>query len=60
MELALQDFSYYLDIIIRIAVALVLGFFIGFERELTSKFAGLRTHILVCVGSCIFTLLSIL
>ena len=29
------------------------------ERELTGKFAGLRTHILVCVGACVFTILSI-
>ena len=38
---------------------MILGFVIGFEREITSKFAGLRTHILVCIGSCIFTILSI-
>lgn len=43
----------------RIALALLLGFAIGFERELTGKFAGLRTHILVCLGACIFTILSI-
>ncbi|GBF23324.1 putative Mg2+ transporter-C (MgtC) family protein, partial [Candidatus Gastranaerophilus sp. (ex Termes propinquus)] len=30
-----------------------------FERELTGKFAGLRTHILVCLGACIFTIISI-
>ncbi|MCQ2957624.1 MAG: MgtC/SapB family protein [Candidatus Gastranaerophilales bacterium] len=59
MELTLHELSYYIDIIIRVLVAMVLGFAIGFERELTSKFAGLRTHILVCVGSCIFTILSI-
>ena len=59
MELTLHEFSYYIDIILRVFIAMVLGFAIGFERELTSKFAGLRTHILVCVGSCIFTILSI-
>ena len=42
-----------------ILLAIVLGFAIGFEREITNKWAGLRTHMLVCVGSCIFTLLSI-
>lgn len=35
------------------------GFIIGAERELTNKWAGLRTHILVCLGSCVFTLLSL-
>lgn len=47
--------SMLLDIIL----AIVLGFAIGFEREITNKWAGLRTHMLVCLGSCIFTLLSI-
>ena len=60
MELTLHEASYYIDIIVRVLVATVLGFMIGFERELTSKFAGLRTHILVCIGSCIFTILSIM
>ena len=59
MELTLQETSYYIDIIIRVLFSVVLGFVIGFEREITSKFAGLRTHILVCVGSCVFTILSI-
>ena len=59
MELTLHEASYYFDIILRVFVAAILGFIIGFERELTSKFAGLRTHILVCIGSCIFTILSI-
>lgn len=59
MELTLHETSYYVDIIIRVLISVILGFAIGFERELTSKFAGLRTHILVCVGSCIFTILSI-
>ncbi len=59
MELTLHEASYYFDIILRVFIAAILGFTIGFERELTSKFAGLRTHILVCIGSCIFTILSI-
>jgi putative Mg2+ transporter-C (MgtC) family protein len=45
--------------ITRILVAVAMGSAIGLERELTNKFAGLRTHILVCLGSCIFTILSI-
>ncbi len=46
-------------IILRLALAVFLSFILGIERELTGKFAGLRTHILVCVGACIFTILSI-
>ena len=48
-----------IDFLIRLALALILGFALGLERELTNKYAGLRTHILVCLGACIFTILSI-
>ena len=46
-------------ILFRIMLAVLLAFIPGIERELTGKFAGLRTHILVCVGACVFTVLSI-
>ncbi|MGN0030372.1 MAG: MgtC/SapB family protein [Candidatus Gastranaerophilaceae bacterium] len=48
-----------LDFFVRIAIAVIFGFSIGLERELTNKYAGLRTHILVCLGACVFTLISI-
>jgi putative Mg2+ transporter-C (MgtC) family protein len=41
-----------------VAVAAVLGGVIGLERELDEKAAGLRTHILVSVGSALFTLVG--
>lgn len=44
---------------ISLITSVILGFAIGLERELTNKQAGLRTHIFVCLGSCVFTLLSI-
>ena len=47
------------EFVIRLFMALALGFLLGLERELTNKYAGLRTHILVCLGACIFTLMSI-
>ncbi|MBQ8458705.1 MgtC/SapB family protein [bacterium] len=47
------------DFFIRVTVAVVFGFCIGLEREITNKYAGLRTHILVCLGACVFTLISI-
>ncbi len=60
----MKDFLNYflttdLDILIRILVSIILGSLIGFEREITNKSAGLRTQIMVCLGSCIFTILSI-
>lgn len=53
------DLNNVITIVFRIFLAVVLAFAPGVERELTGKFAGLRTHILVCVGACVFTLLSI-
>ena len=47
-----------LELIIRIFVSLGLGGIIGFEREITRKPAGLRTHIFVCMGACLFTISS--
>ena len=41
-----------------LCVALALGALIGIERELSDKAAGLRTHILICVGSCLFMIVS--
>lgn len=48
-----------LTIIIRVVSALLLGFAVGLEREMTNKYAGLRTNILVCLGACVFTIISI-
>jgi putative Mg2+ transporter-C (MgtC) family protein len=38
---------------------MALGACIGIERELSDKAAGLRTNILICVGACLFTLVSL-
>jgi putative Mg2+ transporter-C (MgtC) family protein len=46
------------DNLFRLAVAAALGGAIGFERELRDREAGLRTHMLVCLGSALFTLVS--
>ncbi|MCR5265327.1 MAG: MgtC/SapB family protein [Cyanobacteria bacterium RUI128] len=51
--------SFNFDISLRVLVAICLGFILGFEREITNKYAGLRTHILVCLGACVFTIISI-
>ena len=42
-----------------IFLSIVLGLIIGWEREYKNKTAGLRTVMLVCVGSCTFTIISI-
>jgi putative Mg2+ transporter-C (MgtC) family protein len=45
-------------ILLRLTVAAALGGAIGLERELRERQAGLRTHLVVCVGSALFTLVS--
>ena len=49
-----------IDIAIRLAVALGLGGLVGLEREIHGSDAGLRTHILVSVGSALMMIVSIL
>lgn len=44
---------------LRLLLSAVLGGIIGLERERLHKPAGLRTHILICMGSALFTLVSI-
>jgi putative Mg2+ transporter-C (MgtC) family protein len=48
-----------LELTLRIFLAAAMGGLIGFEREWSNKAAGLRTHILVCIGSAAIMLLSI-
>lgn len=48
------------DFVIRISLALVLGFCIGLERQLTGHLAGIRINILICLGSSFFTLFPML
>ena len=43
----------------RLAVAGLLGAVVGFEREFHDKPLGLRTHILVALGACGFSLLAL-
>jgi putative Mg2+ transporter-C (MgtC) family protein len=44
--------------LIRLGVAAGLGGLIGLEREMRDREAGFRTHLLVCVGSALFTIVS--
>ena len=53
------DLGLQADLAIRMLMAAVLGAGIGFEREIHDHPAGMRTHLLVALGSAIFTELSI-
>ena len=46
------------EVLLRLVVAAVLGGAIGVERELRERQAGLRTHLVVCVGAALFTLVG--
>ncbi len=47
-----------IEIFLKILLSAVLGGIIGLEREISQKGAGLRTNILIAVGSTLFTILS--
>lgn len=57
MRSTLPELS-YLDVTIRLLVAALLTGAVGLERELRERAAGLRTHMLVGVGSALFTIIS--
>lgn len=48
----------YLELTVRLSLALVLGGAIGIEREYRAKEAGFRTHFLVALGSALFCVVS--
>ncbi|GEM_PF-3410901 len=49
-----------IEVISRLLLAAVLGTAIDFQRERAGKPARLRTHSLICLGSSLFTVVSIL
>lgn len=46
-------------ILLRLLLAMLLGGLVGLERERSNHAAGLRTHILVCLGSALIMMLSV-
>lgn len=46
------------DLVLRLFLSVILGGLVGIERERKNHAAGLRTHILVCLGSCLLMILS--
>ncbi|MFD1317091.1 MgtC/SapB family protein [Loigolactobacillus zhaoyuanensis] len=47
-----------LEIVIRLLLAVVIAGVIGYDREYKNRPAGIRTHILVCVGACVIALIQ--
>ena len=58
MELLTEQLTEHLTDVMRLVIAAVLGGVIGLERQQRHKSAGLRTHLLVCLGSCLVMILS--
>jgi putative Mg2+ transporter-C (MgtC) family protein len=52
----LPDSRQLARVIIRLVVAALLGAVVGVQRERAGKPAGLRTHILVCLGTAVFVI----
>ena len=48
-----------LPMVIKLVLAALFGGIVGYEREVHDHPAGLRTHILVCMGSALITLVSV-
>jgi putative Mg2+ transporter-C (MgtC) family protein len=61
MELFLgwPETSYLWRVALRLVIAAVLGGLIGWQRERIGKPAGIRTHMLVALGACLFTLVPL-
>lgn len=55
----LRDFN-YVTVAVRLLLAFVLGGIIGTDRERKGRPAGMRTHILVCMGAAITTMTGFL
>lgn len=54
-----QIYVEYGEMFLRLGLSVLLGGLIGFERETAKKPAGLRTNVLVCLGTTIFVLVAI-
>jgi len=52
----ITDASQLTRVTVRLTIAAVLGGILGFEREHKGKAAGVRTHMLVCMGAALFVL----
>lgn len=54
-----MEWEFVLAAFFRLFLAAVFGGVVGWEREFHEKGAGLRTHMLICVGACLFALVTV-
>lgn len=55
----LPDVTQFTRVTLRLLVAIALGAVLGYEREMRGTSAGLRTHMLVAIGSALFVLVPL-
>ena len=55
----MELYLFHFDFFIKCFLALVLGGLIGLEREYRRKPAGIKTHVLICLGATVLTFLSL-
>jgi len=53
-----MNINLYIEEAAQVSISFMIGAILGIEREFRSKPAGFRTMILICVGSCLYTILS--
>ncbi len=54
----MEQILFELELCISIIVSAILGFSIGLERKIRNKEAGIRTHTILCLGSCLMMVIS--
>jgi putative Mg2+ transporter-C (MgtC) family protein len=59
LSMEFRDSGHLIRVILRLLAAVLVGSVMGFERLKDSRGAGLRTHVLVALGSAIFTLTAL-
>ncbi len=47
------------EVVLRLGIAMILGALVGLEREMDRITAGFRTHMLICLGATLFTIVSL-
>jgi len=58
-ELLAVDPSHWTTVVLRLGIAVLMGGVIGWEREVSGKAGGLRTHMLVSLGAALFILVPL-
>ena len=54
-----MDWNFLITVVVRSALSVIIGGLIGSERARHGRAAGMRTHILVCLGSALTSMMSI-